>query len=50
MVDSVIYVYRNDDGVEIAYLDANHASLAERYGFKPVEEPTKRTKKPKTDE
>lgn len=50
MVDSVVYIYRNDEGVEIVYSDANQTSLAERYGFKPVEEPAKRTRKPKTDE
>lgn len=50
MVDGVIYIYRNDEGVEIVYTDVNHASLAERYGFKLVEEPTKRVRKQKTEE
>ena len=50
MVDSLIYTYRNDEGVEISFSDLNQATLAERYGFKLVEEPTKRTRKPKTEE
>lgn len=50
MVDSLVYVYRNDEGVEIVYADPNHASLAERYGFKPVDEPIKKPRKPKTEE
>lgn len=52
MVDSLIY--RNDEGVELICSDANHVSLAERYGFTLVgpyvEEPAKRTRKPKTEE
>lgn len=43
-------LYRNEDGVELEARDDVQAAAFEFGGFKPVEEPTKRTRKPKTDE
>ncbi|WP_156396976.1 hypothetical protein [Paenibacillus sp. Soil724D2] len=43
-------VYRNEDGVELEARDDVQAAAFVVGGFKLVEEPTKRTRKPKTDE
>ncbi|CAN7360602.1 hypothetical protein [Paenibacillus sp. LjRoot56] len=43
-------LYRNADGVELEARDDVQAAAFEVGGFQAVEEPTKRTRKPKTDE